>query len=134
MLLTYNKQTAYGPSTEERSGEQTVSDLQGKPQLQSNREMASKRVKMKFPDQVNSRKVVDNLENYLDMKFQTKTFTRSRDIAEKPHFSTKNAYKKFFGFLTENRALSLLFPYDALTSCQKAKKSLEPLLRKVHIN
>ena len=26
-----NKPTAYGPSTEERSGEQTVSDLQGKP-------------------------------------------------------------------------------------------------------
>ena len=29
--LLKNKQTAYGPSTEERSGEQTVSDLQGKP-------------------------------------------------------------------------------------------------------
>ena len=31
MTQNNNKQTAYGPSTEERSGEQTVSDLQGKP-------------------------------------------------------------------------------------------------------
>ena len=31
LFTTKNKQTAYGPSTEERSGEQTVSDLQGKP-------------------------------------------------------------------------------------------------------
>jgi hypothetical protein len=29
----------------------------------------------------------------------------------------------------ENRALSVLSPYDALTSCKKAKKSLEPFLR-----
>ena len=33
------------------------------------------------------------------------------------------------GFFFAKRALSLLFPYDAPTSCQKAKKSLEPLLR-----
>ena len=33
------------------------------------------------------------------------------------------------GFFFENRALSVLSPYDALTSCKKAKKSLEPFLR-----
>ena len=49
-------------------------------------------------------------------------------------FGQKRAQKKIWWFLSANRALSLLFSYDALTSCQKAKKSLEPLLRKVHIN
>ena len=35
-------------------------------------------VKMKFPDLVTNRKVVDNHENYLNMKFQPKILTRSR--------------------------------------------------------
>ena len=54
----------------------------------SNREMASKWVKMKFPDLVTNRKVVGNEEDYLCMKFQPKIFTRSRENAKKPHFLT----------------------------------------------
>ena len=54
--------------------------------LQSNREMASKWVKMKFLVLGVNRKVVGNVENYLNMKFQPKIFTRSQDIAKKPHF------------------------------------------------
>ena len=33
-----------------------------------------------------NRKVVGNVENYLNMKFQPKIFTRSRENAKKPHF------------------------------------------------
>jgi len=47
--------------------------------LQSNREMASKWVKMKFLELGVNRKVVGNVENYLNMKFQPKNFTRSRE-------------------------------------------------------
>ena len=54
--------------------------------LQSNREMASKWVKMKFFELDVSIKVVGNVESYLNMKFQPKIFTRSRENAEKPHF------------------------------------------------
>ena len=50
--------------------------------------MASKWAKMKFPDLVTNRKVVGNVENYLNMKFQPNIFTRSRENAKKPHFST----------------------------------------------
>ena len=42
----------------------------------------------------------------------------------------KNSYKKILikktGFFFENRALSVFIIYDPLTSCKKAKKSLEP--------
>ena len=48
--------------------------------------MASKWVKMKFPDIVTSRKVVDTVENYLNMKFRPKILTRFRENAKKPHF------------------------------------------------
>ena len=41
---------------------------------------------MKFPDLVTNEKDVDNVENYLNMKFQTKIFTRSRENAKKTHF------------------------------------------------
>ena len=37
-------------------------------------------------------------------------------------------------FFSQKLALTLLFPYDALTSCKKAKKSLESFLRKVCTN
>jgi len=56
--------------------------------LQSNREMASKWVKMKFPELGVNRKVVGNVENYLNMKFHPKILTRSRENAKKPHFLT----------------------------------------------
>ena len=56
--------------------------------LQSNREMASKWVKMKFLELGVNRKVVGNVENYSNMKFQPKIFTRSWENAKKPHFLT----------------------------------------------
>ena len=49
---------------------------------------AKKWVKRSFPDDGVNRKVVDNVENYLTMKFQTKILTRSRENAKKPHFLT----------------------------------------------
>ena len=77
-----------------------------------------------------NRKVVGNVENYLNMKFQTKIFTRSRENAKKLIFWPKYSYKKNLGFFGKNRALSLFYPYNGLTSCAKAKKSLKQFLRK----
>ena len=51
--------------------------------------MASKWVKMKFLELGVNRKVVGNVENHLNMKFQPKIFTRSRGNAEKPQ---KNSF------------------------------------------
>ena len=45
-------------------------------------------MKMKFLELGVNRKVVDNVENYLNLKFQPKIFTRSRENAEKTHFLT----------------------------------------------
>ena len=90
--------------------------------------MASKWVKMKFLELGVDRKVVGNVENYLNMQFQPKIFTRSRENAEKPHF-LKIAYKKNLRFFGRNRAVSPFNIYDGLTSCAKAKKSLEPFSR-----
>ena len=41
-------------------------------------------------------------------------------------FWYKIAYKKNLGFFFENRASSPFTIYDDLTSCTKAKKSIEP--------
>ena len=41
---------------------------------------------MNFPDDGVNRKVEDNVENYLTMKFQTKILTRSREKSQKPNF------------------------------------------------
>ena len=48
--------------------------------------MAEKWVKMIFPDHGVNIKVVDNVENYLNMKFQPKQMQRSRVIGQKPYF------------------------------------------------
>ena len=48
--------------------------------------MAEKSVKMIFPDHSVNRKVVDNVENYLNMQFQPKVMTRSQENGQKPHF------------------------------------------------
>ena len=87
--------------------------------------LASKWVKMKFLELGVNRKVVGNVENYLNMQFQPKIFTRSRENAEKPHF-LKIAYKKNLRFFGGNRALLPFSPYNELTLCTKAKKSLDP--------
>ena len=49
-------------------------------------QMASKSMKMEFLELGVNIKVVGNVENYLNMKFQPNIFTRSRENAEKPHF------------------------------------------------
>ena len=41
-------------------------------------------------------------------------------------FLHKIAYKKIGSFFFENRALSLFYIYNELTSCTKAKKSNQP--------
>ena len=86
---------------------------------------------MKFPDLVTNEKDVDNVENYLNVKFQTKVFTRYPENAKKNLiFGHKIAYNKKIGFFGKNRALSLFYPYNGLTSGAKAKKSLEHFSRK----
>ena len=54
------------------------------------------------------RKVVDNVENYLSMKFRPKILTRSR---ENPKKKSKIAYKKieiFFGKTVKPESLKVL--------------------------
>ena len=48
--------------------------------------LLKKWVKMSFPDHGVNRKVVDNVENYLNMKFQPKLMQRSRENGQKPIF------------------------------------------------
>ena len=48
--------------------------------------MAEKWVKTIFADHGVNRKVVDNVENYLNMKFQPKLMQRSRENGQKPSF------------------------------------------------
>ena len=48
--------------------------------------MAEKSVKMIFPDHSVIRKVVNNVENYLNMQFQPKLMQRSRENGQKPDF------------------------------------------------
>ena len=84
--------------------------------------MAEKWVKMIFPDHSVNRKVVDNVENYLNMKFQSKLMQRSRENGQKPIF-WKIAYKKNLRVFLENRASSLFYIYDGLTSCEFSEKS-----------
>ena len=50
--------------------------------------MAEKWVKI-FPDHGVNIKVVDNVENYLNMKFQPKLMQRSRENGQKPHLKKK---------------------------------------------
>ena len=48
--------------------------------------MPSKWVKIEFSDLVTNEKDVDDVENYLYMKYQTKIYTGSQENAKKPHF------------------------------------------------
>ena len=73
-----------------------------------------------------------------NMQNRQKLMQISQEKGLSPHFGPFLAlFGPNFGqskIFSRERALSLLFPYDALTSCQKAKKSLEPFLRKVCTN
>ena len=53
-------------------------------------------------------------------------FEKMAEMADFQQFFAKISRTRIF---FENRALSVLSPYDALTSCKKAKKSLEPFWR-----
>ena len=84
--------------------------------------MAERRVKMSFPDNGTNRKVVGNVENYLNMQFQPKVMTHSRVNGQKPIF-WKIAYKKNLRVFLENRASSLFYIYNGLTSCNVSEKT-----------
>ena len=45
-------------------------------------------MKMSFPGLVTNKKVVNNDKNYLNMRYEKKIFTRSRENAKKTHFLT----------------------------------------------
>ena len=79
-------------------------------------------VKMIFPDDGVNIKVVENVKNYLNMQFQSKLMTHSRENGQKPIF-WKIAYKKNLRFFGENRASSLFYIYNRLTCCKKSEKS-----------
>ena len=46
---------------------------------------------MSFPDHGVNRKVVDNVEHYINMKFQPKLMTRSRENGQKTIFLYKKS-------------------------------------------
>ena len=54
---------------------------------------------MSFPDHGIKRKVVDNVEHYINMKFQPKLMTRSRENGQKQFFFIRNQFfaKKKWG-------------------------------------
>ena len=51
---------------------------------------------------VTNRKVVDNVENYLNIKFQQKLMTRTRENGQKHHLFLKIAYKNNLRVFLEN--------------------------------
>ena len=57
---------------------------------------------MIFPDHGVNIKVVDNVENYLNMKFQPKLMQRSRENGQNPHF-LKNCLLKISDFSAKIR-------------------------------
>ena len=60
--------------------------------------MAEKSVKMIFADHSVNRKVVDNVENYLNMQFQPKLMQRSQENGQKPDYFEKFLIKKILDF------------------------------------
>ena len=83
---------------------------------------SKKWVNMSFPDHSVNRKLVDNVENYLNMQFQQKVMPRSQENGQKPIF-WKIAYKKNLRVFLENRASSLFYIYNGLTSCNVSEKT-----------
>ena len=85
--------------------------------------------------------MLDNVELIMYMKFQKILMTRCRDMDKKhqkcpkngvfPPFVTPQDFFGFliFGFLIFFRALSLLYPYGALTACKKLEKTNKLSLR-----
>ena len=84
--------------------------------------LLKKWVKMSFPDHGVNRKLVDNVENYLNIQFQPKVMTCSPENDQKPIFR-KIAYKKNLRVFLENRASSLFYIYNGITSCNISGKT-----------
>ena len=64
--------------------------------------MAEKLVKVIFHDHSVNKKVVDNVENYLYMKFEPKLMQHSEENGQNPNFQ-KIAYKRNSDFSAEIR-------------------------------
>ena len=77
--------------------------------------------------------VLDNVELIMYMQFQKLLMTGSRDMDKKHQKYPQNGFFPPFltpqDFFFKNRALSLLYPYGALTSCKILEKTNEPSLR-----
>ena len=69
--------------------------------------------------------VLDNVEFIMYMKFEKLLMTRCKDI-QRWGFSPICDHPLY---LFKNWALSLLYPYGALTSCKKLQKTNEQSLR-----
>ena len=70
------------------------------------------------------------------MKFQKPLMNGCRDMDKKYQKYPQNGVFPPFvttqGFFFKNRALSLLYPYGALTSCKKLEKNNEQSLKTDH--
>ena len=76
--------------------------------------------------------MLDNVELIMYMKFQKILMTGCRDMNKKHQKYPKNVFFPHLWpprFLFKNRALSLSYPYGALTSCKKLEKTNERSLR-----
>ena len=77
--------------------------------------------------------MLENVKRMMYMKFQKLLMTGRRDMDKK---TSKSPRKWGFSpicdpsrFSPKNRALSLLYPYGALTSCKKLEKTNEQSLK-----
>ena len=77
--------------------------------------------------------MLDNVELIMYMKFQKILMTGCRHMDKKPQKCPQNGVFPPFvtpqDFFFKNRALSLLYPYGALTSCKKLEKTNEQFPR-----
>ena len=72
--------------------------------------------------------MLDNVELIIYMKFQKLLMTGCRDMDKKQQKCPKNKGLPLFvtpKIFSKNRALTLLYPYGALTSCKKLEKTNE---------
>ena len=81
--------------------------------------------------------MLDNVKLIVYMKFQKMLMTGCRDMDKKHQKCPQNGVFPPFvtpqDFFFKNRALSLLYPYGALTSCTNLKKTNGQSLRYLKI-
>ena len=86
--------------------------------------MAVKWVKMIFPDHGVNRKVVDNVENYLNMKFQPKLMKRSRENGQKTSKTSFFDIKLLISFFSRDFCSKIWLRHlEQANLLQKAEKS-----------